>query len=85
MSDRQTVLTQIRRRRMHSAASDQGLHCLQIAQPFFFRNIHIIQPDIPKIENGLFQYIVWDGLFNLQWINHFHIRAQLFKANDVVS
>ena len=42
-----------------SAAADQGLHCLQIVQPFFFKNIHIISPDIPKIENGLFQYIIW--------------------------
>ena len=25
-----------------NAASDQGLHCLQIVQPFFFRNIDII-------------------------------------------
>ena len=25
-----------------NAASDQGLHCLQIVQPLFFRNIYII-------------------------------------------
>ena len=46
-------------------ASDQGLHCLQIVQQFFLRNIYIVQPDTPKIENGLFQYIEWEGLFSL--------------------
>ena len=43
--------------------ADQGLHCLQIVKPFFFKDIQIIQPDIPKIENGLFQYIVWRRLY----------------------
>ena len=48
--------------------NDQGLHRLQIDQPFFFRNIYVIKPDIPKIENGLFQYIVLESLFSLSWI-----------------
>ena len=25
------------------------------------------QLDVPKIEIGVFQYIVWDSLFSLQW------------------
>ena len=44
--------------RLQNVASDQGLHCLQIVQPFFYRNIYIIKPDIPVTENELFQYIV---------------------------
>ena len=27
---------------LQKAVSDQGLHCLQIVEPFFFRNIYII-------------------------------------------
>ena len=30
--------------------------------------------DVPKIEIGLFQYIVWKRLFSLQWVNlYIHI------------
>ena len=39
------------------AASDQGLHCLQIVLPFFSKTIQITPSSIPKIEIGLFQYI----------------------------
>ena len=49
-----------------NAASDQGLHCLKIVQTFFFRNIYIIQPDIPKMDKRLFQNIVWESLFSLR-------------------
>ena len=42
---------------------------LLFANIFFYRNISIIQPDIPKIENGLFQYIVWGSLFSPYWVN----------------
>ena len=47
------------------AAADQGLHCLQIVQSFFFRNIFIISPDLPRIENGLFQYSVREFIQSL--------------------
>ena len=57
-----------------NAASDQGLHCLQIVGPFFSRNMLISQPDLPKIEIGLFQCIVWEGSFSLQWVNVFYLK-----------
>ena len=44
--------------------SDQGLHCLQIFQPFFTK------PDVPKIEIRISQNIVWKSSFSLQWVNH---------------
>ena len=62
MGNWQAVQTQIR---PQNAASDLGLHYLQMVQPFFFQNIYIIWPELPKIENGLFQYIVWESLFSL--------------------
>ena len=42
-----------------NAASDQVLHCLQILQLFFSKNISIKYVDIPKTEIGIFQYIMW--------------------------
>ena len=49
----------------HSAASDQGLHGLQIVQPICFQNISITEPDIPKIEIRIFQYIVGGGMHSV--------------------
>ena len=50
---------------LQNVASDQGLYCLQIVQPFFFRNVYIIWPDTPKIKNGLFQYSVGEFIQSL--------------------
>ena len=40
-----------------------------LAVLLFCRNILISKLDVPKIEIGLFQYIEWESLFSLQWLN----------------
>ena len=50
-----------------NAASDQGLHCLQTVQPFFSRICKSRNQTYLKLKLD-FQYIVWEGVFSLQWV-----------------
>ena len=74
---------------VQNAVPDQGLHCLQIVQSFFFRNINLIKPDIAKIENGLFHFIVgrvysvFNGLTGTvepQWLEPLWDHGNLFET-----
>ena len=76
----QTVQTQTRRRKTRRLIS---LHGLQIVQPFSLRNTYIILPDIPRIENGLFQSIVWESLFSLLWIKDGLLSVFLLHIPDL--
>ena len=73
-----------------NAASDQGLHFLQIVQPIFFRNIYIIEPKIPKIEinssNIYFGGVITKTfLYNFDPLKpHFYIVKLGFKGVNIM-
>ena len=61
---------------LQNAASDQGLHYLQIVQPYFSRYSSIMLPEIPKFEIRFFQYIVW-GSFNQSTMGYGYDQVRL--------
>ena len=44
--------------------------------------MQILLPDIPKIEIGIFKYIVWESPFSLQWVNLDESYVLLWHVTD---
>ena len=66
----------------HTEAKEHGVWS---GSPLFansFLQEYIIQSDITKIENGLFQYIVWESLFSLEWVKQNSPKSIGYKGSN---